>query len=56
MLRFLPGLAGAAGAFIALKLIAPIISTSLLVEVIVFAVIYVVITLLIDRAMSRYGR
>ena len=56
MLRFLPGIAGAAGAFIVLKLITPIESVALWLEVLIFAVAYVAIAVVVDGAMARYGR
>ena len=56
MLRFLPGIAGAAGAFVILKLIIPIESAELWLEVVVYAVAYMAVTVAVDRAMARYGR
>ena len=56
MLRFVPGVAGAACAFIALKLVAPFESVTLWLEIVVYAVVFVVAALAVDRAMARYGR
>ena len=56
MLRFLPGIAGAASAFVVLKLIAPIESIALGLEIVIFAAVYVAVTAAIDGSMARYGR
>ncbi len=56
MLRFLPGLAGAACAFVALKLTAPIEIIALWLEVLIYAAVYVAVAFAADRAMARYGR
>ena len=56
MLRFLPGLAGAAGAFAVIKVIAPIASVVLWLEIVIYAAVYLVVSVAADRAMVRYGR
>ncbi len=56
MLRFLPGVAGAAGAFIALKLITLIDIVTLWPEVVIYGAAYLTVTIAADRAMVRYGR
>lgn len=56
MLRFLPGIAGAACALVILKLLAPIESVTLWLEIVIYAAVYVAVTVAVDRAMSGYGR
>ena len=56
MLRFLPGIAGAAGAFVVLKPILPLESVPLYLEFMIYAAVYVAVTVAVDRAMARYGR
>ncbi len=56
MFRFLPGVAGAIGAFVAFKLLVPLAGASLWVEILIFAAVYIAVTVAIDRAMVGYGR
>ena len=56
MLRFLPGVAGAAAAFVAFKLLVPLAGASLWLEILVYAAAYIAVTVAIDRAMVGYGR
>ena len=56
MLRFFPGIAGAAGAFAALKLVASISSLVLWLEIVIYGAVYVALAIVVDRAMARYGR
>ncbi len=67
MIQFFPAISGAACAFIALKLVAPlegvahklvgpVEGVTLWLEIVIYAVVFVAVTLAIDRAMSRYGR
>ena len=56
MLRHVPGIAGAAGALVVLKLIAPIESVSLWLEIVIYAAVYVAVAVAVDGAMARYGR
>ena len=56
MLRFLPGAAGAAGAFIVFKLIARLEFAALWIEVLIYAAVYIAVTVAVDRAMVGYGR
>ena len=56
MLRFLPGIIGAACAFVALKILVILEIITLWLEVGIYAVVFIVVSLAVDRAMSRYGR
>ena len=56
MLRFLPGVSGAACAFVALKLIAFMEIIPLWLEIGIYAVVFIAVSLAVDQAMSRYGR
>jgi hypothetical protein len=56
MSRFLPGIAGAAGAFIALKLISLGDIADLGLQIVIYVAAYVVVTVAADRAMVRYGQ
>ena len=56
MVRFVPGVAAAAAALVALKLTAPIDSVALWLEVVIYAAVYLAAVVAVDRAMARYGR
>ena len=56
MLRFFPGLAGAAAAFVVIKVVAPIANVVLWLEIVIYAAVFLVVAVTADRAMARYGR
>ena len=56
MLRFIPGVCGAACSYIALKLLAPMPDIALWLEILIYAVVFVAVAYTVDRAMSSYGR
>jgi len=53
MLRYIPGLAGAVAALVAFHLLGVLDFT---IRILIFFVVYLVVTIAIDRAMSRYGK
>lgn len=53
MLRYIPGLLGAMGAMVAFRLLGTL---DFSLRLLVFIVIYLVITVVVDRAMMRYGK
>ncbi len=56
LVRLIPGLAGAAAAFLTAKVIRMLPFGSLALETLAFLVTYVVVALMVDQAMRRYGR
>ncbi len=54
VIRYLPGLIGAIAAFVALKLLIFFVHTTLEFEALVFFGVYVVVTVLADKAMAGY--
>ncbi len=55
LLRYIPGVAGAGAAFGASKLVGWMSWTSLSGELSVFLATYLVVTILVDRALAAYG-
>ncbi len=55
MLRFVPGVLGAAAAFIVHKLLTLAGEINLGLQIVIFAAAYIVATVAADRAMKRYG-
>jgi len=53
MLRYIPGLLGAIGAMIAFRLLGAL---DFSLRLLVFIVVYLVVTVIVDRAMMRYGK
>lgn len=53
MLRYIPGFIGAVGAMLAFRLL-PMLDFSM--RMLVFFVVYLVVTIAVDKAMARYGR
>jgi len=53
MLEYLPGVIGAFSGFVLLKFFT---WTGLRYELVFFLLIYVLVTILVERAMRRYGR
>lgn len=56
LVRLIPGLAAAAAALVAAKVIRMLPIGSLTLEILVFFVTYIVIVVMVDRAMKGYGR
>lgn len=54
VVRYLPGLIGAVAAFVALKLLILLGVSSLGFEILAFFVVYLVVTVLTDKAMRAY--
>jgi len=54
VVRYLPGLIGAVAAFVALKLLILLGLASLGFEILAFFVVYLVVTVLADKAMRAY--
>ena len=54
VIRYLPGLIGAVAAFVTLKLLILLGFTSLGAETLAFFVVYLVVTVLADKAMRAY--
>jgi hypothetical protein len=54
MLRYIPGLAAALAAFIALKLVGLVLSLGL--QFLVFVVTYLAVVFAVDAALTRYGQ
>lgn len=55
LVKFIPGLAGATVAYIALKFFGLVGLDSVVLEFVVFVAIYLVLAVLVDQAMRRYG-
>ncbi len=55
VLRFVPGVAGALAAFGAAELVDWLSWTSLSGEVSIFLVTYLVVAIVVDRALATYG-
>ena len=55
LIKFLPGLAGAAVAFVALKLVALLTLGSIALEFVIFVCAYLVVAVLLEQAMTHYG-
>ena len=53
MLKYLPGLIGAVAAMAAFRLLAML---DFSVRVLIFVFIYLLVTVLVDLAMARYGK
>jgi multidrug efflux pump subunit AcrB len=53
MLRYLPGLAGALAAMVAFRLLGML---EFSIRILVFFAMYLVVTILVDKAMARYGK
>jgi len=53
MLKYIPGMLGAISAMVVFRLLSMF---DLSVRFIVFFVVYLVVTIAIDKAMTRYGR
>jgi hypothetical protein len=53
MIKFIPGIAGAAAAYIVLKIFGWIQSLSF--EMILFFCTYLIVTVVVDIAMKKYG-
>jgi membrane protein implicated in regulation of membrane protease activity len=54
VIRYLPGLIGAVAGFVALKLLILLGFASLGFEILAFFVVYLVVTVLADKAMRAY--
>ena len=55
VIKFLPGLIGAAVAFVAVKLVAVLALESIALEFLVFVCTYLIVAVLLEHAMTRYG-
>ena len=55
LIKYFPGLAGAVVAFVVLKLVAFLTLESIALEFIIFAGVYLVVAVLLEQAMTRYG-
>jgi len=53
MLRYVPGLVGAVAALVAFWMLGVLDFT---IRILIFFAVYLVVTIAIDRAMSRYGK
>lgn len=53
MLRYIPGVVGAVAAMVAFRLLS-MLDFSL--RILIFFAVYLVVTILIDKAMVRYGK
>ena len=53
MLRYIPGLLGAMAAMVAFRLLG-MLDFSL--RILVFLVVYLAVTIFVDKAMTRYGK
>ena len=53
MLRYIPGLVGAVAAMVAFRLLG-MLDFSL--RILVFLVVYLAVTIFVDKAMGRYGK
>lgn len=53
MLRYIPGLVGAIGAMVAFRLIGTL---DFSLRLLIFIVVYLAVTIAVDRAMMRYGK
>jgi membrane protein implicated in regulation of membrane protease activity len=53
MLKYIPGMLGAIAAMVVFRLLSMF---DLSVRFVVFFVVYLVVTIAIDKAMTRYGR
>lgn len=53
MLRYIPGLAGAVAAMVAFRLLGVF---DFSVRVLIFFVVYLAVTIFVDKAMARYGK
>jgi multidrug efflux pump subunit AcrB len=53
MLRYIPGLAGALAAMVAFRLLGML---DFSVRILIFFVVYLAVTIFLDKAMARYGR
>ena len=56
LVRLIPGIAAAAAAFVAAKVMRMLPFGSLALEILAFFVTYIVIVVMVDRAMKSYGR
>lgn len=54
-LKYLPGLAGATVAFVCLKLTSLFGIETLVLEAVLFLSVYIIVAILFDVAMRRYG-
>jgi membrane protein implicated in regulation of membrane protease activity len=52
MLRYIPGLIGALAAMVAFRLLGML---DFSVRILIFFAVYLLVTILVDKAMSRYG-
>jgi len=53
LLRYIPGLIGALAAMIAFRLLGML---DFSVRILIFFAVYLVVTILVDKAMTRYGK
>jgi len=53
MLRYIPGLIGALAAMIAFRLLGML---DFSVRILIFFAVYLFVTILVDKAMTRYGK
>jgi len=53
MLKYIPGLIGAAAAMVAYRVLMVL---DFSVRVLIFFIVYLVVTIIVDKSMSRYGR
>jgi hypothetical protein len=56
IVRLLPGLIGAAVAFLIVQVLAAVAGLTNWEQALVFAIVYLLVTILADRAMTAYGR
>lgn len=55
LIKYLPGFVGAVGAFAVLKLVGLLTLGSMALEFLIFICAYLIIAVLLDQAMARYG-
>ena len=55
MIKFFPGLAGAAVAFVVVRLATLVTAGSIALEFLIFVCTYLIVTVLLEQAMIRYG-
>ena len=53
MLRYIPGLIGALAAMVAFRLLGML---DFSVRILIFFAVYLLVTILVDKAMTRYGK
>ena len=53
MLKYIPGLVGAVAAMLAYRVLTVL---DFSVRVLIFFIVYLVVTVIVDKSMSRYGK